>query len=146
MKKLLCITALIIMTVDYSYSQRARYDISDLGIFPADNCTAKATVNCDSKLQTTVANICEANKRKELNGWRVQIFFASGTTARAQAEAAKTKFFKCFPDESAYLVYEPPYFKVRVGNCRNKLEAAGLKKKASAEFKGVFIVESKIEK
>jgi len=125
-------------------AQRAVYDISDLEIFPEDNCTAKVRVYCDSDLKTIEKNIIAGNKKRQSTGYSVQIFFGSGTDAQTKAEKIVKDFKHEFKDESADIVYEAPYFKVHAGSCRSRLEATRLKKQVEAKFPGCFIVECKI--
>lgn len=74
-------------------------------------------------------------------GYRIQIFFGS---ERKAANDAKTKFLQEYPDASAYLVYQQPYFKVRVGDFRTHLEAQSIFQKILQQFDNVFIVPDKI--
>ncbi len=126
-------------------AQDAQYDISQLGLFDTDNATGRLTINCDNKLQTISVNLKEAHKKRFHYGYRVQIFFSSGSDARNMAETTKQKFLQKYSDINAYLEFAQPYFKVLVGDFRTKLEASGLKKKLSAFYPGCFVVSSKIE-
>ncbi|TAE84009.1 MAG: SPOR domain-containing protein [Bacteroidetes bacterium] len=107
-----------------------------------------------SKAQKHVQVIGDANldslvlRNQELNtisngipGYRVQIFFG---TDRKVANENRTKFLQEFPDVDAYLIYQQPYFKVRVGDFRNQLEAQGMYHKLLTKFDKVFIVPDKI--
>ena len=51
----------------------------------------------------------------EIKGYRVQIY--SGTQ-KAEALRKKGIFLSMFPDEKADVIYDTPYFKLRVGNYR----------------------------
>ncbi len=126
------------------YSQTIRKNINDMGLFPINNAGGEVTLMYDSKFETILLNRREANKNKLINGWRVQIFFGSGSSAKAEAEKAKKDFLKRFPDIPAYLLYEAPYFKVRVGDFRTKMEAAKMKKDLTGIFTNTFIMEEKI--
>lgn len=109
---------------------------------------------CHSYAQTHVQVIGNANldslilRNQELNevnagiqGYRVQIFFG---TDRKAANENRTKFLQEFPEADAYLIYQQPYFKVRVGDFRNQLEAQGIYYKLLSQFDKVFIVPDKI--
>ena len=58
----------------------------------------------------------------ELNGFRIQIAAYSGVNSKSQAEAARNSFNNLFPYTKSYLIYNEPYFKVRVGNYRSRLQ------------------------
>ena len=77
-------------------------------------------------------------------GYRIQIFFDSGSQAKTKANEVKSKFLTLFPDMAAYLTYEQPFFKIRVGDFRNMLEAQGFKNVLSTEFSNAFIVSDRI--
>jgi hypothetical protein len=55
-----------------------------------------------------------------LPGWRVQILAA---TDRQEVERTKTAFLTQFPDIPANWTHEKPYYKLRVGAFRSRLEA-----------------------
>ena len=85
--------------------------------------------------------INEAKKGK-MKGYRVQIHFGS---EKAKALDVKSKFISQNHKEDAYLDYQQPYFKIRVGNFRTQLEAYKLLQEISGDFPGAFIVSDDIE-
>lgn len=96
----------------------------------------------DEKLDTLIERNIESNKTiNGIQGYRIQIFFGS---ERKAASDAKSKFMQLNPDYEVYLIYQQPYFKVRVGDFRTKLEAQALFKKVLPEFERVFIIPDKI--
>ena len=76
-------------------------------------------------------------KRNGINGWRVQLKFKA---KEAEIIKLKSKFIKNYPDIPIYLMYDEPYYKIRVGNCRNKLDAIRIKNKISTHFPGSYPV------
>ena len=85
--------------------------------------------------------INEAGKGK-MKGYRVQVHFG---VEKAKALEIKSKFTSSFNSIPAYLDYQQPYFKIRVGNFRTKLEAYKLLQEISGDFPGAFIVTDEIE-
>lgn len=85
--------------------------------------------------------INEAKKGK-MKGYRVQVHFGS---EKAKALEVKSKFISQNYKESAYLDYQQPYFKIRVGDFRTKLEAYKFLQDISGDFPGAFIVSDDIE-
>jgi hypothetical protein len=79
--------------------------------------------------------------KDELKGYRVQIFLGE----RKQAEQLRAQFLQKHPDIPAYLSYQAPNFKVRVGDLRDRLEAERLRETLRAEHPGGFIVQDDIE-
>ena len=76
-------------------------------------------------------------KRNGINGWRVQLKFKA---KEAEIVKLKSKFIKNYPDIPIYLMYDEPYYKIRVGNCRNRLDAIRIKNKISKHFPGSYPV------
>ena len=75
--------------------------------------------------------------RNGVNGWRVQIMFK---TKKEKIQQLKIAFIKLYPEIPAYLEYNTPYYRVRVGNCRTKLEAIKIKDLISKNFPGAYPV------
>ena len=84
----------------------------------------------------------ENEKVKKISGFRVQLF--SGAS-RDLSKETKSKFLSLFPEINAYEIYTQPNFKLRVGDCRTKLEAVKLQKEIAVEFPHTFIVQDEIE-
>ncbi len=75
-----------------------------------------------------VSEIVEKHKQvnKEVSkadGYRIQIFSVSGAGSKNRAEMTRADFLLKFPNTNVYIVYSEPYYKVRVGNFRSKIEA-----------------------
>jgi len=88
------------------------------------------------------AAIKKANARTA-KGYRLLVI---NTNKRDEAIAAKTKVYTNFPELKAYLVYQSPYFKLKVGNFRTRDEAVQYQKSLGLYFpKGVFVVADTIE-
>ena len=99
-------------------------------------------IHSDTKLDSLVAKNIEVNKLSNgISGYRVQIFFGS---ERKAANDAKTKFLQLMPDEEVYFIYQQPYFKVRVGDYRTKLEAEATYRQLLTYFNKVFIIPDKV--
>ena len=73
------------------------------------------------------------------NGYRVQIFMEIGNEAIAHAEAMKKQFTERFPELPIYLSYEQPYYRLRVGDFRNRVEAAKYLRLIKPEFNLAFV-------
>jgi hypothetical protein len=100
----------------------------------------------DPRIDLLLENYIEQSKRKETTeGFRVEIFFSSGSKSREEALRKKTEFLKSFPDETAYMSFQSPNFKVRVGDCRTKNEALKLKEKIRYYYPNAFIVTDMIQ-
>ena len=58
-----------------------------------------------------------------MNGFRVQIFMEIGNEAVDHARVVKADFEEQYPGLPIYLSYEQPYYRLRVGDFRNRVEA-----------------------
>ncbi|MGE5427344.1 MAG: SPOR domain-containing protein [Methylococcaceae bacterium] len=83
-------------------------------------------------------------KHKGIDGFRLEIFFGSDNKAREKATRVKNEFNLIYPTIPAYVSFQTPNFKVRVGDFRNKSEALKTKAAISAKFPNAFIVKDNI--
>ncbi|MFN5334191.1 MAG: SPOR domain-containing protein [Bacteroidota bacterium] len=81
--------------------------------------------------------------RTPVKGFRLQIM---NTTSRAEVLEAKSKMLSLYPEHKLYLIYQAPYFKLRMGNFKDREEAVALKEQINPLFpKGIYIIPSNIE-
>ncbi len=133
MKRLLIFISLIFSTC-FAKSQS-----DSLRVFSVDSGIIQ-----DKRVNELVLKHVQINEAKKgkMKGYRVQIHFGS---EKAKALDVKSKFTSQNHKEDAYLDYQQPYFKIRVGNFRTKLEAYKLLQEISGDFPGAFIVSDDIE-
>jgi len=82
-----------------------------------------------------------------LQGYRIQIYRGSGQSARSEVEDNQQKLLQSFPSfdsRQIYPIYEAPYFKLRIGDYRNKNEAFEILSKIKQVFPNAYIVNSSI--
>lgn len=80
----------------------------------------------------------------EVDGYRVQIFFDSGSNSKNAAANIKSGFETIYPEIKSYLSYKEPYYRVRVGDFRSLTEAVGFQKKITDDYPNSFPVKDKI--
>jgi hypothetical protein len=80
----------------------------------------------------------------EIDGYRVQIFFDSGSNSKNTAANIKGEFEIVYPEIKSYLSYKEPYYRVRVGDFRTLTEAVGFQKKIAIDYPNAFPVKDKI--
>ena len=80
----------------------------------------------------------------EISGYRIQIAAYSGVNSRSQAEAARISFGNLFPYTRSYLIYNEPYFKVRVGDYYTRLQAYKDLETIRLTYPSAYIVPDKI--
>lgn len=79
-----------------------------------------------------------------IDGFRVQIFFDAGNHSQSSANNARTEFLRSFPDTDIYIIFEAPYYKVRVGDFRTRIEAYNFFLSIQNQYPNAFIVRDKI--
>jgi len=80
--------------------------------------------------------------KKTMPGYRVQIYFGSD---RSKANDVKTDFLQLFPSKGAYLIYQQPNFKIRVGDFKTRLEAMSFLKEIQSLYSAAFIVKDDVK-
>jgi hypothetical protein len=114
---------------------------------PADTSSIK--VIKDPRIDWLVKKQAQINEettreaRKAGKGFRLLVI---NTNKRNDAIAAKAKVYTYFPELKAYLIYQSPYYKLKVGNFKERKEAEDYQKKMKRYFpSGVFIMNDVIE-
>jgi hypothetical protein len=101
----------------------------------------KLNIQSEPRIKELLEQHVRQNKRNNsANGYRLQIYFGSGTNAHAQATKIRTDFLSAHPDVKAYLIFKSPDFKVLVGNFRTKSEALKMQKSLINQYPNAFIV------
>ena len=80
-----------------------------------------------------------------IEGFRVQIFMELGNDALIHADSVKTRFQEQYPEVPIYLVFGQPYYRLRVGDYRTRLEAENMYQQIKKEFSNAFVTADRIE-
>ena len=107
-------------------------------------------VNKDPRLDVLTQKQTVLNKMSQsqlstglYKGYRLQLLSSND---RNQAFKLKYALMNTFPEHKAYVIYQAPYFKVRIGNFIKRDEAEKARKIVSKKFSsGVYLVEDAIE-
>jgi hypothetical protein len=95
------------------------------------------------KKQAQINEETSRDARKTMKGYRLLVI---NTNKRDDAMAAKTKVYTFFPELKAYLIYQSPYFKLKVGNFKERKDAEEYQQRLKLYFpNGVFIMNDIIE-
>ena len=99
----------------------------------------------DSLLQKNreMNEVVYLNTLKNMQGFRLQVIT---TNDRNKAIEVKTRLLTDFPGEKTYLIYHAPYFKIQMGNFREREDAEQLMDRVKQVYPtGIFVVPSPIE-
>ncbi|MFN4286258.1 MAG: SPOR domain-containing protein [Lacibacter sp.] len=129
-----------------------------IGVLVTDKTLAQTRVDTLANgilVETDMRYALLAEKRAEINrkaaairnlpkrGFRIQVL---NTTSRTEALDAKARLLTLYPDHKTYLMYQAPYFKLRIGNFVERKDADALRKELLKLFPtGVFVIPSEIE-
>lgn len=91
-----------------------------------------------SGVSEAVSAVESQRYKTEVSGYRVVIFSDNGQYAGDNANEVLEGFKSSYPNISAYLVYESPYFKVSVGDCLSMEEAQILMSKIQGSYPTAF--------
>src|SRR5688572_13287296 len=102
------------------------------------NEDSTVTITRDERFDELLKKQKEQNLASpNIEGYRIQIYFGGN---RQKASEVKLDFTSRYPGVQAYLTYQQPNFKVRVGDYRNRFEAQKLLKEIDGIYPTAFIV------
>ncbi len=100
--------------------------------------------------EVTVGDLLQLHKNynKEYSnivGYRIQIFKGSGNTAPENAQTIMDEFWENYPETGAYISFQEPYYRVRIGDFKTRLEALNFINKIKKSYPSAFVIQSNIE-
>lgn len=99
----------------------------------------------DSRIDSIVKMHIAYNKTQDgIMGYRVQIFFDAGNNSLEKAQAVAGEYQTLYPTDTAYISFTEPYYKVRVGDFRSRLEAEGYMHKILKDYPNAFVIKDRI--
>lgn len=111
--------------------------------------TNTVVIHKDPRLDLLIKKQIQINEETSRDARRIGKGFrllVINTNKRDEAIEAKAKVYTYFPEQKAYLIYQSPYYKLKVGNFKERKDAEEFQKKLQKHFpKGVFIMNDIIE-
>ena len=111
--------------------------------------TNSITIHKDPRIDLLVKKQAQINEetsreaRRIGKGYRLLVI---NTNKRDEAVEAKTKVYTYFPELKSYLIYQSPFYKLKVGNFKERKEAEEYLQRLKKYFpQGVFIMSDTIE-
>jgi len=103
------------------------------------------SVNSDPRIDELVKLHVAYNKAFPfMSGYRIQIFMESGNEALNQAEKVKEVFNDKYKKNNAYLIFVAPYYRVRVGDFRTRLEAEKFLQQIIRKYPNAWVIKDEI--
>jgi hypothetical protein len=109
-------------------------------VFAQSKTYVKQEENVDKLLEA----FREENRTHGMQGFRVQIYTASGNRSKLLTEREKATFDNAFPEVKSYVTYDEPYFKLRVGDFRTRLDAEKFHREISSRYIYSIVVTDRI--
>lgn len=108
----------------------------------AQQTVTKTIGNLEVVQEESIAKLMNARvmtqKPKTMQGYRVQLGSSSN---RNEMIELKTEFLKRHPEVRAYITYQQPYFKLRVGDFEQRGEAGGFMSDIYDAFPGFIVTD-----
>ena len=102
-------------------------------------------VSQDDRIESLISKQRQLYKLdSSFSGYRIHIFMEIGNEALKHAEDVKKQFERAFPDIPIYLTYSEPYFRLRAGDFRNRVEAEKCLRRIKPKFKEAFVTADMI--
>jgi len=117
------------------------------GIFSQDSIRELKNIKIiqDEKVSVLVSKHIRINQNRDgIPGFRIQIFFDSGTNSKTHAQGIFDGFRAKYPDVTAYLTFKAPNYKVRVGDFRTRLDAQRFLNEIITEYPNAWIIPEQI--
>lgn len=109
------------------------------------NYAGKVEIIQDDKLDELLnKHLYYCKNYRFIPGYRIQIFFDSGNNSKKGAMNIKASFITKYPEVEAYIIFQEPYYKVRVGDFRSRMEAEGFLEKIIDDYPNSYRVNDKI--
>ena len=107
------------------------------------NADSSVIITKDARFDELVIKQKDQNLiNQTIHGYRIQIYFGVN---RQKASEIKLSFSSQYPDMSAYLSYQQPNFKIRIGDFLNRYEAQKFLKEIDGLFPTSFIVPDDVK-
>ncbi len=102
----------------------------------------EVTISMDKKIDSLIKLRCVKKlEYKMIPGWRVQLDFSNDKNKLLKK---RDKFRTYHPKIETYLTFDPPYWKLIVGNFIEKNEAEKLVNEIRSHYEGIFILKTLI--
>lgn len=125
--------------------QYTTVELSQLGLFANRQSSGNVLITQDTRLNDIVKSYINYHANSPLKGWRVQVYFGTGHNARQSAERVRAQFMAQYPGIPVYIIYQQPYFKVRVGNFVDRIAASKFLFLIKEDYPKAFLTEDKID-
>jgi hypothetical protein len=125
----------VIVTVLLTISVQAQYAHSSNGVIHADPRIA----------ELVDLHITYSEEFPLIDGYRIQLEMSSGNAALDKLNEIKTEFEEKYPETKTYIIFREPYYRLRIGDFRTRLEAVEFLDRIKRDYPHAWVIKDKIE-
>jgi hypothetical protein len=82
---------------------------------------------------------------KSISGYRIQIFKGSGNSSLENARIFRDEFSEDHENIPTYISFQEPYYRLRIGDFRDRLDAINFLRKIKNDYPSAFVIQDEIE-
>jgi len=102
-------------------------------------------INSDPRIEQLLdLHIAYNNEFPFIDGYRIQLMMQSGNNALEQADEIKKEFEEVYPQIDTYVTFREPYYRLRVGDFRTRLEAMEFLENIRRKYPQAWVIKDKI--
>lgn len=105
----------------------------------SENVTVNASFDINKLIEIHQA---KNEKTDEMPGYRIQLL---SNNERSIVNAKRSEFSTVYSDLKTYIQYDQPYYRLKVGDLKTRLEARGLLEEIITTFPSAFVVKDNIK-
>ncbi|MFN3555022.1 MAG: SPOR domain-containing protein [Bacteroidales bacterium] len=113
--------------------------------FGQESENRRSHVSQDERVDQLLRSHRQNNQRAGVSGFRVQIYTDSGNRSKLRTDRVKAEFDARFPRVRSYITYDEPYYRLRVGDFRTRLDAQRFLNEISSIYPAAHIVPDRIQ-
>jgi hypothetical protein len=107
--------------------------------------SGNVVIHQDHKIDTLLKRHIQYNLHQDgIEGYRIHIFFDAGNQSLSRATQAARQFQTLYPGDTAYISFSEPYYRVRVGDFRKRMDAEGYLQKIISDYPNAFVIRDRI--
>ena len=105
----------------------------------SENVTVNASFDINKLIEIHQA---KNEKTDEMPGYRIQLL---SNNERSIVNDKRSEFSTVYSDLKTYIQYDQPYYRLKVGDLKTRLEARGLLEEIITTFPSAFVVKDNIK-
>ncbi len=107
--------------------------------------SAQVSVEFGPGIEAQVEQYRATAAKAKTKGFRVQLLSLNGPQAKDEAQKARLLFQRSWPQHAAYMVWDSPNWKLRVGDFRTRLDATLFWKQVYLQFPQAYVVMDEVK-